>query len=137
MHRFAITTSANVSKANAKRTLLRVGPGVVDKIDVAYPPGPQGLLHVAIYREGALLWPVNDDDGFAWDDFTLTWNPLYRLDDEPLAFQAFTWNEDDTFAHQVVIRMNIVPLETYFRDREELGILQRLERSLFGRGRGN
>jgi hypothetical protein len=136
MYRFPITTAKSITKAKATRTRLDVITGVIDQVNIAFPPGPQGLLHVAIYRSGALLWPPNDDDGYAFEDYTLAWNPLYRLGDEPLEFTAVTWNEDDTFSHLVVIRFNIVPVETYFPERQELGILQRVERAILGRGRG-
>jgi len=133
MFRFAITTPVNTTKADPLVTELPLRPGVINLVHVAFPPGPVALAHVAVYRAGSLLWPTNDDDGFAWDNFTLTFNPLERLEVEPFSLQARTWNEDDTFEHLVVLRMNVLPLDIADQAGEELTILQRLSDRLLGR----
>lgn len=138
MFDFPITTPANTTKAAPLRTDLELIKGVIDQVQIAFPPGPQGLLHVTIERGGSLLWPSNEGDGFAWDDFTIDYGPLYEIEDDPVTLQAVTYNLDDSFEHQVNIRINIVPRELIFPEplpTEELGILQRLERVLLRRRR--
>lgn len=134
MFSFDVTTAANVTKASPTRTSMQLIRGLIDLVEVAFPPGSQGLLHVVIERGGAPLWPNNVGEGYTWDDYTLRFSPLYELAAAPLALYAITWNEDDAFSHRVTLRFNIVPVEVYFPPRPELGILQRLDR-LLGRRR--
>lgn len=133
MHDFPITTPPNTTKASPLRTELPLLAGLIDQVQIAFPPGPQGLLHVTITRGSSLLWPVNEGDGFASDAFTIDFNPRLILADEPLDLAALTWNDDDSFSHQVNVRINVVDPELALGISPELGILQRLERTLFGR----
>lgn len=135
MFDFPITTPANTTKADPVRTDLKLHVGVIDLVHVAFPPGPQGLLHVTIERGGSLLWPRNEGDGFAWDDFTIVFNPIYELEDEPLTLTAVTWNEDDTFSHQVNVRINVQRRELCLPQHPEVGLLEQLTTRLFGRRR--
>lgn len=132
MYDFAITTPASTAKASPLRTELVLHTGVVDQVQVAFPPGPVGLLHVLIQLGGSTLWPPNEDEGFAWNDFTIVFRPFYELRNPPI-LEVVSWNEDDFYDHLVSVRINIIPHEVVFGSGEELGILQRLERAIFGR----
>jgi len=133
LYDYLVTTPANTTKASPTRTDLPLRRGMIDQVQIAFPPGPMGLLHVVIERGGSPLWPANVGAGFASDNFTIVFNPLYELVAAPLALTAVSWNEDDSYSHQVAIRVNVVPAHLYYPDRQELGILQRLERILLGR----
>lgn len=135
MFEFHVTTAADTTKADPAVRELQLRRGVIDRVEVGFPPGCVALLHVAIYRGGALLWPENTDDGFSWDDYTLAFNPFYRLDNEPTTLQVRTWNEDDTYSHEAVIRINVAPTEVYFPDRPEPGLLRGIADALGGRRR--
>lgn len=132
MYDFAITTAANTSKANPTRTALRLRTGVVTLVHVAFPPGAQGLHHLIIQRGGSLLWPENEGEGFAWDDFTVIFSPFTELTLGNSSLTAVTWNIDDTFSHQVNVRLEVLRRELVFPDRTELTLLQELRARLFG-----
>lgn len=132
MYDFQITTPAATAKSSPQRTELVLTTGVIDQVQIAFPPGPSGLLHVLIQVGSSTLWPRNEGEGFAWDDFTIDFRPLYELRNPPV-LEAVTWNEDDFYEHLVTIRINLIPPELAFGSGEELGILQRLERAIFGR----
>lgn len=133
MYDFAITTPANTTKAAPQRTDLPLRPGIINLVHVAFPPGPQGLLHVTLERAGSLLWPENEGDGFAWDSFTIIFRPLYSLLAEPVTLTAVTWNLDDTFAHQVNVRFSVQSPELALPQHPEAGMLEALVRRLFRR----
>jgi len=133
MFDFAVSTPANTTEADPQRTDMPLVRGVIDQVQVHFPPGPQGLLHAVIYRAGSPLWPRNVGDSFASDDFPIVFSPFYELEAEPLQLTAVTWNEDDSYAHQVNIRFNVVPRDLVFPDRAELGILEQLRRAILGR----
>lgn len=135
MFDFAITTPANTTQAAPQRTTLELERGVIDLVHIAFPPGPQGLLHVEIRQGDSQVWPRNGQDGFAWDNFTIPFNPRFEISTSPAELVAVTWNDDDTFAHQVTLRFNIVPRELVFPDRQELSLLQSITGVLTGRRR--
>ena len=135
MYDFPVTTPANTTEANPTRTELLLDVGVIDQVEVAFPPGPQGLLHVRILRGASVLWPRNGGEGYAWDDDTLRFNPLYVLEEAPLALEAVSWNDDDTYDHQVTLRFNVVPAEVAFPPRAADSLVERLGDVLLGRRR--
>ena len=136
MFDFAVSTPANTTQAAAQRTDMALEVGVINLVHIAFPAGPQGLLHVVIERGGSTLWPRNRADGFAWDNFTIAFNPMYEIEAAPELLTALTWNDDDTFAHQATLRFNVVPFEVAFPPRPEIGILQQLTGMFTSRRRG-
>jgi len=93
-------------------------------------------LHVLIEQGGSPLWPRNLGDGFAADDYPITFTPYYELRTGESLLEAVTWNDDDSYAHQVNIRINVVRPEVLYREGSMLGILKRIEGLVFGkRGR--
>ncbi len=136
MFDFAVTTPANTTKANSQRTELPLRMGVIDLVHVAFPPGSRGLLHVFIERGGSLLWPENEGDGFAWDNFTIVFTPKLQLEAEPFTLVAVTFNEDDTFSHQVNLRFSVLAPEVALPQHPEVSVVEKLTQRLFRRGTG-
>lgn len=136
MFDFAVSTPANTTEDAPQRTDLDLVRGVIDLVHVAFPPGPQGLLHVQIEQGGSALWPRNPGDGFAWEDFTIEFNPRHEITSDPAQLTAVTWNDDDTFGHQVTLRFNVVPREFIFPERADVPLLQSIAGMLTGRRRG-
>jgi len=120
---FEISTPANTARTAPVETTLELTPGVIHKLDILFPPGPAGLLHMVIMRELTQLWPSNPDGNFASDDEVISYPEYYDLLEAPHELQAVTWNEDDTYDHIVHVRFGI--LESW-----QLGIEGRRRSSL-------
>ena len=136
MFDYAITTQPNTTKASPLRTPMPLRKGVITLVHVAFPPGPQGLLHVTIERGGSLLWPENEGEGFGWDNFTIVFEPMLELVAEPFGLVAVTYNEDDTFDHQVNLRFSVQDPLVALPQHPEVNVMERLLSRLFTRGRG-
>lgn len=108
--RFSITTDANTTKANKKETVLKLTGGVIHQISISFPSGPLGLLHLQIVDGLFQVWPTNPDENFAWENVNISFKEFYELNQSPYRLSAFTWNEDDTYAHEVIIRIGVLPL---------------------------
>ena len=133
MYDFEVTTPANTARSDPTRTDMQLHKGVIDLVQIAFPPGPQGHLHVLIERGDSVVWPRNEGAGFVADRETITFAPFYELDDEPLTLEAVTWSDDDTFPHTIHIRLNVVPREIAFPSRPELPLITKMAGLLFGR----
>lgn len=128
-----ISTPASTAAASPQSTTFPVGKGVIHRLRVAFPPGPQGLLHVQIYRGQAQIWPSRAGQSFAWDAFAFDAAEWYEVDADPLEFTVVTWNTDTEFAHQVMVSMDQLPLAVLRPPSAELPLLQRLSRAILGR----
>lgn len=113
IYAYDVTTEANVTVANAIRTPLKVTKGLVYRVEVEFPPGPLGLQHVTIWDGGYQVWPSNPGESFHGDNGFITFEETYLKLAAPFEFQARTWNEDDTYAHTIHIRIGMVSSEIY------------------------
>ncbi len=110
IYRFGITTPANTASTAKKETRLKIASGIVHQIDIRFPPGPQGLLHIHINDALHQVWPINPDEDFAAAGEVISFREFIPILTEPYELQAFTWNEDDTHEHLVIVRLGILPL---------------------------
>ena len=110
LFRYKISTPANTAESAKQKTTLKVAHGIVTQIDVQFPPGPTGLLHLHINNALHQVWPFNAGEDFASHNVNITFREFIPVLVEPYEFQAFTWNIDDTFAHLLIIRIGILPV---------------------------
>jgi hypothetical protein len=106
--RFGITTPANTAESAKQKTVLKVAYGVVHHVEIQFPPGPVGLLHLHINDALHQVWPINADEDFASHNINMSFREFIPMFTEPFEFQAYTWNLDDTYEHLVIIRLGIL-----------------------------
>lgn len=104
---FTVSTPANTLQAAPQRTVLPLDLGTIVQVEIGFPPGPQGLLHAVILRGQNQVWPTNPQGDFAWDEQVFSWPEDYPLDAEPLELTLVTWNLDDTYAHSVLVQLDL------------------------------
>ena len=107
---YNISTPANTLVSNKQETILQIASGIVTRVEIQFPPGPAGLLHLHI--NGALhqLWPYNTGADFASHNVNISFNDFIPVVIPPHKLKAFTWNDDDTLAHLVIVRLVILPI---------------------------
>jgi len=96
-----ITTPASSSL----ETIIRLKGDYITKLNVRFPPGPQGLLKVAFFYGNRQLWPEEADTYIQGDDEPIEWEEHYRVPERPMPLRVLTVNEDDTYEHSVYIRI--------------------------------
>ena len=105
---YEITTPKNTPETSKMLTILQVVPGRVTKVEIQFPPGPQGLCHLHINRAVHQVWPANPDASYKGDSQIIVIPADYVIATPPYQFECFTWNEDDTYDHEVIVRMDIM-----------------------------
>lgn len=115
IYRFAISTPANTTKLNKQKTRMKVTRGVIHQLDIVFPPGPNGLLHLQINAGQNQVWPTNPEEEFASDNDIISFREHNELMLEPYRLEAYTWNLDDTYAHTVIVRIGILPRKNILR----------------------
>lgn len=115
IYSFTISTPANTTEVNAQETTLKLNKGVIHRLEVLFPAGPAGLLHLQIKEGLYQLWPGNSEGNFAEDDNALSFAEYYELFRLPYRLTARTWNLDDTYAHKVTIRIGVMKKNVLLR----------------------
>lgn len=105
-----LTLPANTSKAEPVDEFLKVSPGTLKKIEIQFPPGCAGLVHVQIHHLERLSWPSGGADSFIGDTFPLIFEEDHKILEIPRHFLIRGWNLDDTYPHTPIIRLGILPL---------------------------
>lgn len=108
-----ITTPANTSKENALRSALKVSKGLVYRVEIDFPTGPSGLLHVTILDGNYQAWPSSPDDTFNTNGVVIGFDDTYLKLQDPAHFTVVTYNLDDTFEHSVQVRIGLVSKEIF------------------------
>lgn len=104
---YRLTIPANTAKASMERTDFRLPFGVLTKVEVAFPPGPQGLGHALIYHDEHQIFPSNLGEDYAWDNVTITWEGEYELPENWNGLSLRGWNLDDTYEHTITARFQV------------------------------
>lgn len=107
---YNITTNASVAATNKKLTILKLTHGIITQLDVQFPPGPNGYLHLQITDGLHQVFPLNPEGDFASSFVNISFREYLPLLSVPYELQAYTWNLDDTYAHLVIVRIGILPV---------------------------
>lgn len=107
-YRYSLTVPPNTSHSTPARTVMRVGPGILHSMYIAFPPGCAGLVHVFVTHWEQQLWPWNTDEQYAWDDYTVPLTQIgFGVTTPPYIFHLCGWSEDDTYPHTIACRLGI------------------------------
>jgi len=108
IYSFSITTPANTPAANRQKTELKLTTGVIHQIDFVFPPGCAGLAFISVNDGLHQVWPTNPSQKFHTDGETISFEEFYKLIREPFILDAFTYNLDDTYDHEIIVRVGIL-----------------------------
>lgn len=108
-----IKTEVGRLKANLLRTVLKISGGLVWKIEVEFPPGPSGLLHIRILDGLYQVFPASPSDTFHSDASLIGFDDLYLKTSEPFEFVIETWNLDETWDHTIQVRIGMASSEVF------------------------
>ena len=105
-----ITTPKSTTRANAVITTVKVWSGVITKIAVRFPSGPQFLLHCAISSGGHQVFPINKSDDVVGEDERIEADEFYKLKVGWNTLRIETWNDDTAYAHDSIVMITVLPL---------------------------
>ena len=131
---YPVTVPAGTLKAAPVVEELPLAAGAITRVDVQFPAGCSGMVHVSIWRSDHQLWPVNLDNDIAGEDAIVSWPESYDLEDEPFSVIAKAWSPGTTHDHTITLRFALLSLEEMREARQAPGLLRRLAQLLLGRG---
>lgn len=109
-----VLVPANTTQALPIKQLIKLDLGIIDYIEVEFPAGCAGLVHLVIYDKGWIIVPFNQDASLYGNDRIFHMTLDYQMTEEPYTLQIFAWNSDDTYDHTVSIgvQLSIIPDKT-------------------------
>ena len=108
-----ITTDANTAKSSPKLSKLPVTEGLVYRFELTFPPGSMGLMGLKVFSGNFQIWPSTRDTWFRGDDMTIAFDDIYLVSNEPFVFLIATYNEDDTYEHEALLRLGLVSEDVF------------------------
>ena len=125
---FSFTILADTSASSPKVERVKLEYGILHLIEISFPAGCAGLVHLQIFDNGHQLFPTNPGGSFNTDDYTIRFNDHYPLLNPPYTLRLVGWNLDDTYDHTLEIRLGILPPEILFPYKEEMGLIGRIKK---------
>ena len=108
-----LSSVAGGSASNPRKEDMFLTSGLIYQVELYFPPGSSGLLHVAIFDGGYQAWPSEAGETFFGDNTLISFPDRYYIDSPRKAFTISHWNEDDTYAHTFQIRIGQVSAEVF------------------------
>ncbi|KKL52780.1 hypothetical protein LCGC14_2282060 [marine sediment metagenome] len=125
-HEYALTIPANTAESAPATMDAPLAPGTVVRVEIQFPRGCVGLVHVQIWRSEHQVWPVNVEGDISGEGVPVAWPEDYDLDDEPYTVTLRGWNDDDTYPHTITFRFALLPLSAKEEGRAPAGMLRRI-----------
>ena len=132
LYEYSLTIPANTPESAPETMRAPLAPGTVARVDVQFPRGCVGLVHVQIWRSEHQVWPGNPDGNIAAEGLIVSWPEDYVLDDDPFTLSLRGWNDDDSYSHTITFRFGLLSLSTREEARESVGLLRRIGEAIFG-----
>lgn len=100
-----ITAPANTPKENAVEQQIMVEEDVIVKVSVRFPPGPSGLLKVAVFYGEEQITPHYQYSWISGDDEVIEDTLYFKCPEKPCPITIKAYNEDDTYDHTALVRV--------------------------------
>lgn len=125
---FEFTIPPNTPKNRPFEKIVKVGNGVVKKVEIRIPPGHYGFAGMRIYAQEIPILPENPEAWVYGNDEIVFDEPLWLILRPEYEFKLVGYNESPNFEHTFLVRFIVTPLTAYRQlpIPEEIKTLQEL-----------
>jgi len=102
-----ITTPAETAEGAKEDVTLKITSGLIWMLEVDFPPGCCGLLHVQIFDGLYQVFPASTGESLHGDAVTVHFDDLYFKQAAPFELKIRTWNDDETWQHVTQVRVGL------------------------------
>ena len=132
MYSYAITVPPNTAYADPVIEEVKLPAGLISHVEVEFPAGCAGLVHVVVTEGLHQVWPTNPEGDLASDGYVIPWDEHIEITEPTLRLEAVVWSDDDTYAHTVTVRITVLPAGLLEAAQKSQSIIQRIGAVLFG-----
>ena len=102
-----ISTPAGTAEKSIPDVTLKITSGLIWLMEVDFPPGGCGLLHVQVFDGSYQVLPATPGESLHGDAVVMKFDDLYFKEAAPFELMIRTWNEDDTWPHSTQVRIGV------------------------------
>ncbi len=113
---------------------LELAHGIIHQVEVVYLDGPENEVNIIVRRALHQIMPTNRAGSVVGNNGTVRAILFHPLEEPPYEVQIDAWAPNASYDHEVVVRIHILPREILMPPMPQLGILDRIGRTLFGGG---
>lgn len=103
----AVTVAASTLSATPLITPWALMSGLIYRFELTFPPGPSGLVGVALKEASHKLYPIDDDEYLLGDNITIAFDDLYMFEIATKQLEIVAYNNDDYYSHTFYCRLGI------------------------------
>ena len=103
----SITTDAGTAEKAKADVTLKITSGLIWMLEVDFPPGCCGLLHVQVFDGSYQVLPASVGESMHSDAVNMRFDDLYFKQAAPFELKIRTWNLDETWGHSTQIRVGV------------------------------
>lgn len=105
---FDLTIPAQTTEVNKISLVCPINYGMLRQVEIFFPWGCAGLVHVHINRFEHQVFPSNIDSNYSDNDYHLKFEEYYPILELPYNLAVWGWNLDDYFEHVVTCRFLVI-----------------------------
>lgn len=113
-YEYNVPIPANTAQNNELSTLLRLSRGFIRRVELVFPRGCAGLVGVRIFRGNLQVIPLNFPAWIDTDDEVVKADTEIDLTVNPFELEFRGYNLDDTYSHNIRVRVLIEKAEAEF-----------------------
>jgi hypothetical protein len=106
-YRDSLTIPAGTAFASPATKILRLCHGVIAEVEITFPAGSAGLVHLAIDHYEHQAFPTNPDGNFVGDDQAITMTENYPVLYAPYSVKLRGWAPSATLEHTVYVEISV------------------------------
>ena len=103
-----VTTNKNTVAATPLVTTWPLVSGLIYRFELYFPPGPCGLVGVALHTASHRIYPFGENEWFIGDNVTIAFDDEMLFDIETRQLELHSYNLDEKFNHQFQCRLGII-----------------------------
>ena len=105
-----LTVPAGTAQNNPATVEIEVEEYTVTRIDIYFPPGCHGLVHVVVFYGAEQLAPKPTGKTIIGNAETVSWPEEWRCPDRPATLEFRGWSPSARYDHNIICRVVTRPL---------------------------
>lgn len=107
-YNFDLTIPKNTVITAEQSSIVTLNYGILRKVDIFFPDGCAGLVHVRILRWNSIVFPSNPDNYYTDNDYHLSFEEYYPILAEPFTLELRGYSEDNFRSHTISFRFLVI-----------------------------
>ena len=102
-----IDIPANTFETTPVHVIIPLSKGILESVLIDFPKGCVRLAKIFLTLHAKRFIPFNLATPVAYDDKLLIIPMNFPIENAPYELEAYCWNEDDTYPHEITVGINM------------------------------